>query len=66
MELILMTRFEPMVVFAVFCAISLIVLIIAISKVTLELSNKKKKGEAKDDNRGNKKRSTKTNVHKSR
>lgn len=65
MELILMTRFEPMVVFAVFCAISLIVLIIAISKVTIELSNKKK-GEEKNDNRGNKKRSSKTNVHKSR
>lgn len=63
MELELMLYMEPLVVLSVFLCIVLIVLFVTSYKVS---KIKVEKGEAKNDNRGNKKGSSKTNVHKSR
>lgn len=68
MELDLFLGIESDVIICVFMAIAVMVVIIALAKtsVALESLGKKKKEVGTDDTRGNKKRSTKANVHKSR
>ena len=68
MELELGLYMYPEAVIGVFIAITLIVYIVVAGKInTLREQNKPITKEVKeDDNRRNKKRSTKTNVHKSR
>ena len=68
MELELMLYMYPETVICVFIAITLIVYIVVAGKInTLREQNKSITKEVqKDDNRGNKKGSSKTNVHKSR
>ena len=68
MELELGLYMYPEAVIGVFIAITLIVYIVVAGKInTLREQNKPITKEVKEnDNRTNKKRSTKTNVHKSR
>lgn len=68
MELELGLYMYPEAVIGVFIAITLIVYIVVAGKInTLREQNKPITKEVKkDDNRGNKKGSSKTNVHKSR
>ena len=68
MELDLFLGIEPDVIICVFMAIAVMVVIIALAKtsVALESLGKKKKEVGNDDTRGDKKRVTKANVHKSR
>ena len=68
MELELGLYMYPETVIGIFIAITLIVYIVVAGKInTLREQNKPITKEVKkDDNRGNKKGSSKTNVHKSR
>lgn len=68
MELDLFLGIESDVIICVFMAIAVMVVIIALAKtsVALESLGKKKKEVGNDDVRGDKKRVTKANVHKSR
>ena len=68
MELELGLYMYPEAVIGIFIAITLIVYIVVAGKInTLREQNKPITKEVqKDDNRGNKKGSSKTNVHKSR
>jgi hypothetical protein len=66
MGLELYLELHPNVIVDVFICITIIIAILTISKVAISEDKKTKKEVKKDDNRGNKKRSTKANVHKSR
>lgn len=69
MELDLFMELDPEVIVRVFAAITVMVAIIMFYKILFVMdtsANKKKKEVGTDDTRGNKKRVTKTNVHKSR
>ena len=68
MELYLELSLYPNVITHVFYAIVLLIAVLAITKVIVVsmATNRPKKEVIKDDNSGNKKRSSKTNVHKSR
>ena len=67
MELDLYLKMCPDMVVRVFCAIAAIVLVISFFKSIVIMSKHKNPKEKKevefDDNRGNQKRSTKTDVH---
>ena len=69
MRLDLFMELDPEVIVKVFAAITVMVAIIMFYKILFMMdtsANKKKKEVGIDDTRGNKKRVTKTNVHKSR
>ena len=68
MDLNLELYLYPDVIVHVFYAITIIVLIAIAGKIAITSINKKQKIKEveKDDNRGNQKRSTKTDVHESR
>ena len=68
MDLNLDLHLYPEVIIKVFIAISIIVLISVIGKIAIISITKKPKIKEveKDDNRGNQKRSSKTDVHESR
>lgn len=68
MDLNLELHLYPDVIVHVFYAITIIVLIAIVGKIAITSISKKPKIKEveKDDNRGNQKRSTKTDVHESR
>ena len=69
MDLDLFMELDPEVIVRVFAAITVMVAIIMFYKILFMMdtsANKKKKEVGKDDIRGDKKRVTKANVHKSR
>ena len=69
MELKLELSIFPEVIVYVFCAIVAMILILTAGKIlVVQLATRKTKTKEvkEDDNRGDKKRSPKTNVHKSR
>ena len=68
MDLNLELHLYPDVIVHVFYAITIIVMIAIVGKIAITSINKKPKIKEveKDDNRGNQKRSTKTDVHESR
>ena len=68
MDLSLELYICPDVIVKVFCAITIIILIAVVGKIAITSITKKPKIKEveKDDNRGNQKRSSKTDVHESR